>query len=58
MTNKIQKGNYVLVFIGNSWVKRKIIQVQQAINGTECYIVRYDRGITGRVYQDEIKAIN
>lgn len=60
-TQGIQKGEFVLVLENGSWVKRKVIQVQTAFNGQECYIVNFKYGsktITGRVYSDEIKKIN
>lgn len=60
-TQGIQKGEIALVLENGSWVKRKVIQVQIAINGQECYIVNFKYGTkttTGKVYNDEIKKIN
>jgi len=55
--NEIKKGNYVMVFIGSSWERRKVLFVEKTISGNDCYIVRMDRD-RGRVFQNEVKAIN
>jgi hypothetical protein len=57
----IQKGEFALVLENGSWVKRKVIQIQTALNGQECYLVNFKYGstaTTGRVYNHEIKKIN
>jgi len=35
-TTTIKKGDYILVYLFNEWVKRKVLFVEYAINGQEC----------------------
>jgi hypothetical protein len=60
-TQEIKKGDFILVWDGvSTYVKRKVLFIEKALNGDTCYIVNFKYGsrtTTGVVYQREIKNI-